>query len=219
MKASLHVAGRDARGHFVASGDRLSARNVSLKDLIVEAYHVEPFQVSGPGWFDSSEYDIDAKADAPAGREQLRLMLRALLTERFQLALHRESKETRVFSLVVDKNGPKIHPAKEGEPTTGGFHGEMRQLANLISVQLTIPPISDPSRPSMASGPPVPVVDKTGLSGTYDFPIDFGANPEADMLQHWQRILQDKLGLKLESQRSPVEFLVVDSAAKLPTAN
>jgi uncharacterized protein (TIGR03435 family) len=222
VKASPRIAGRDARGRIVATGSGMSARNVSLKDLVVEAYHREPYQVSGPGWFDSNEYDIDAKADGPAGREELRAMLRRLLADRFQMKVHTEAKDARVYALVVDKNGPKIRAMKEGEaPAASGggrrFHGEMREFANLLSIQLSIPPISDPTRPSIATGPPVPVIDRTGLAGVFDFGVEF--QPESDMFVTWQRILQDQLGLKLENRREKVEYLVVDEAVRVPTAN
>jgi uncharacterized protein (TIGR03435 family) len=213
VKASARVVGKDYRKPLAVGADRLSGRNVSLKDLLVEAYGMEPFQVSGPGWLDANEYDVDARADGPVAREQLRLMLRRLVTERFRMAVHTEAKEARVHALVVGKDGPKIRPG-----AAGGFHGDLRELARIISIQLTIPPISDPGRPSMATGPPVPVVDKTGLAGIYDLDLRLGSPGDGDMFELWQRKLQD-LGLRLESQKASVEFLVVDRAEKVPVEN
>jgi uncharacterized protein (TIGR03435 family) len=215
LKPSARVVGKDYRKPLVVASDRLSARNASLKDLLLEAYGIEPFQVSGPGWFDAEEYDVDARTDGPVERGQLREMLRQLLTARFRLATHRESKETRVHALVVGKDGPKVRPGAG----SGSFNGDMSQLARLISIQLSIPTISDPSRPSMASGPPVPVVDQTGLAGTYHFDIEFKGPGDGDMFDFWQRTLQDKFGLKLESRKAAVEYLVVDRAEKVPIAN
>jgi uncharacterized protein (TIGR03435 family) len=184
--------------------------------------------VSGPGWLDSDEFDMDARADGPVSQEQLRLMLQNLLSERFQLSLHRYEKEVATYALVIDRNGPKIQPAPQGTkagersaPAAGrrSFHGDMRQLANLLSVQLSIPAVSDPTRPSIATGSPVPVLDKTGLQGVYDFSVDFRPEPDSDMFQLWQRILQDQLGLKLENRKVQAQFLVVDRAARIPLAN
>jgi uncharacterized protein (TIGR03435 family) len=228
LKKSAQAAGRDARGAIVIGADRVSARNVSLKDLLVAAHHLEPYQVSGPGWLDSDEFDMDARADGPVSQEQLRLMLQNLLSERFQLSLHRYEKEVATYALVIDRNGPKIQPAPQGTkagersaPAAGrrSFHGDMRQLANLLSVQLSIPAVSDPTRPSIATASPVPVIDKTGLPGSYDFSVDFRPEPDTDMFQLWQRILQDRLGLKLENRKVQAQFLVVDRAARIPLPN
>jgi len=229
LKPSQNIVGRDARGRFVTGPDRLSARNVSLKDLIVEAYHVQPYQVSGgPRWLDSDEFDVDAKADGSVSKEELRRMLQTLVTGRFQLSLHRETRDTRMYALIVDKQGPRIQPAKEEENSSGGsanagpshFHGDLQQLANLISIQLTIPPLSDdPTRPSVASGAPIPVVDQTGLQGIYDIHVEIRPEAGGDMFTLWQRVLEDQLGLKLESRRGPAEFLVIDRAQRMPAAN
>ena len=227
VKPSARQVGKDARGEIATGPDRLSGRNVSLKSLIVEAYHLQQHQVSGgPNWLDSDEFDIDARAGAPASKEQLGLMLRTLLADRFRLSLHRETRELRVYALVVDKGGPKLHAASNAENSAGksptarfpNFHGDMRQLTSLLSIQLSIPTVDDPGRPAMASGPPAPVLDKTGLTGTYEFTVA-RPDPSADMFTAWQRFLQDQLGLKLESQKGPVEVLVVDHAERTPIAN
>jgi uncharacterized protein (TIGR03435 family) len=139
-------------------------------------------------------------------------MLRALLAERFRLVFHRETRELQVYELAKDKSGPKVHAAKDGQ--------SMRQLADLICVRLTIPPLGDdPSKPSIAKGQPVPVLDKTGLEGTYDIKVDLTLEPGVDSFTLWQRFLQDRLGLKLESRKEKVEVLVVDGAERTPTSN
>jgi uncharacterized protein (TIGR03435 family) len=217
VKVSRQTLGRDADKPVVFGPSGLTGRNVTLKRLIVEAYQVQPHQVSGgPKWFDDSEYDIDAKTESPAAKEQLRLMLRGLLTDRFKLALHRENKELHVYELVVDKGGPRIHAATDS--ASPGARS-LEQLANLISVQLTIPEATDPGKPSIASGAPIPVIDKTGLTGVYEIAYDLRLEPGVDMFKLWQRVLQDQLGLKLESRKAPVEILVVDRAERIPVAN
>jgi len=145
-------------------------------------------------------------------------MLRALLTERFHLKLERQMKDMRIYELAVDTGGLKVRPAPETATEARGFLGTMRQLAELISVQLSIPPIADPTRPSVASGPPVPVADKTGLEATYQFPLDLRPEPGTDMFTLWQRRLRE-LGLRLENRRGPVEVIVVESAERVPIAN
>jgi uncharacterized protein (TIGR03435 family) len=224
VKPSQHMVGKDANTQLFLSASAVSGRNLTLKRLILEAYEVQPHQVVGPNWIDAMEYDVEARAGGPASGAQLRLMLRALLTERFGLAMHQETKELSVYELVVDKNGPKIHPTTDSEHPAGGgrgFHGTLQQFANLLSVKLTIPVMDDPGRPGIASGTPVPVLDQTGLSGIYDIPADLRPEPGGDMFALWQRLLQDQLGLKLEARKAKakVEVWVVDRAARVPTAN
>lgn len=224
VKPSTRAVGKDDRGALIFGPDRASARNVSLKGLIVEAYHVQPFQVSGgPGWLDLDEYDIDARAGVTATKDQLRSMLQALLAERFHLAIHRDSKEMRVYALSVDKGGPKLYPATgDLRPTTSpqDFHGSMRQLANFISIGLSIPTVDDPTRPAIASGAPVPVLDETGIEGNFDISVNLRPDDSGgDSFTRWQRALRGELGLKLETRRAPVELLVVDHAERMPTAN
>jgi uncharacterized protein (TIGR03435 family) len=224
VKPSARAVGKDYRGAVVFGPERVSARNVSLKGLIVEAYHVRPFQVSGgPGWLDLDEFDIDSRAGETATKDQLRAMLQALLTERFHLTLHRDSKEMRVYALSVDKGGPRLHPATgELRPTTSpqNFHGDMRQFADLIAIGLSIPTVDDPTRPAIASGSPVPVLDETGIEGNFDISVNLRPDDSAgDSFTRWQRALRGELGLKLETRRAPVELLVVDRAERMPTAN
>lgn len=226
VKPSANPVGRDYNNQIAIGPSTFSGRNITLKRLIVEAYGVTPPQVfGGPKWLDESEYDVEAKAGLPASAEQLRRMLQPLLASRFHLVFHRESRELKVYELVVDKDGPKIKPVKDGEGESaplgsGHFHGELQDLANLISVQLTIPaPMDDPTRPSIASGAPVPVFNKTGLSGTYDFDLDMKVEAGVPSFNRWQSVLTEQLGLKLESRKTPVEGIVVDSADRVPVAN
>jgi uncharacterized protein (TIGR03435 family) len=112
------------------------------------------------------------------------------------------------YELVVDKGGPKIGPPKSGAPaaSNGGFpfHGGMRQLADLIALQLTISAPADPARPGFAGGPPPVVLDKTGLEGVYDFAVDIRPEPGGDMVTLWQRYAQERLGL---NSRAPEAWL------------
>src|SRR3954451_10262547 len=80
---------------------RINFENVSLKNVIMRAYNVKGYQISGPSWLDSERFDITAKVPAGATKEQFQLMLQNLLAERFKLQLHRESKQMPVYALVV----------------------------------------------------------------------------------------------------------------------
>jgi uncharacterized protein (TIGR03435 family) len=121
--ASIKPSAPDARGTRIARPPgRLEIGNMTLKEMIVNAYSVQPFQVSGgPGWVDSIHYVISAKAGAQVSREDVLLMLQALLADRFQLAFRRETRQLPVFALVLarkdGKLGPRLTPSKEGACT------------------------------------------------------------------------------------------------------
>jgi len=228
IKPSLRQAGRDANNQISISPSGFTGRNTTLKRLIVQAYGLQPYQVAGgPNWLDGAEYDVDAKADGPLTKERLAAMLRTLLAERFHLAVHHDVRELRVYELTADKGGPKIHPvqdsdaaaAKSGTAGPRHFRGDLQQFANLLSIQLSIPVMDDPGRPSIASGPPVPVIDKTGLQGIFDLNVEIRLEAGVDMYTLWQRVLQEQLGLRLESRKDKVDVLVVDGAERVPTAN
>jgi uncharacterized protein (TIGR03435 family) len=227
VKSSVRTVGPDYNNRITISPTAVTGRNVTLKRLVGEAYGLQPYQVGGPNWLGVAEYDLDAKAETAATRQQLRAMLQSLLAERFHLAFHRDTKELRVYELVAAKGGPKIRPVKEPEPPGAAnqsaglraFRGDLQQFANLLALQLTIPTIEDPTRPSIASGAPTPVIDKTGLPGIYEIALDVRPDPTGDMLTMLQRVLPEQLGLRLESRKAPVEILIVDRAEKTPLAN
>jgi uncharacterized protein (TIGR03435 family) len=223
VKISPRRVGPDYNNQLTISPSRLTGRNMTLHRLMAEAHGVQMNQVAGPRWLDESEYEVEARAETEVGRDRLRSMLLTLLTERFHLRQHTEQRTMRAYELMVDKGGPKIGLTKSGAPAAnnGGFpfHGGMRQLADVIAVQLTISLPTDPTQPGIAGGPPPVVLDKTGLEGMYDFAVDIRPEPGVDMFTLWQRYAQERLGLKLESTRGVVPVIVVDSAERTPEAN
>jgi uncharacterized protein (TIGR03435 family) len=216
VKRSQTLLGPDANNRIVFAPAGVTAGNATLRRLVAEAYHLQLRQVLGPNWLDRNEYDVEAKTAGPVPEKDLAVMLQSLLAERFNLKQHRETRQLRVYELVVDKGGRKV---QSGNEPGMRFHGNMRQLADIIAVQLSIPVSDDPTQPARASGTPPPVLDKTGLSGTYDFSLNIRPEPGSDMMTIWQRVLRDDLGLRLESRRADVEVVVIDSADQIPTAN
>jgi uncharacterized protein (TIGR03435 family) len=184
VKPSHRLAGPDYNNQIAFAEAGLRARNVTLKRLVAEAYRLQLSQVLGQRWLDQNEYDIEAQAGRAVSKEELIVMLRLLLEDRFGLRHHSETRNMRAYELTTDKTGPKIQPMKAGEePIRGsGFHfrGDMRQLADLIAVQLTIPAPTAATVPARAGGASAPVLDKTGLSGIYDFVVDITPEPGAD---------------------------------------
>ncbi len=223
VKASQRTVGPDYNNRLTYSPTAFTARNATLKVLIAEAYRFQRRQVLGPSWIDQNEYDIDARVSGSSSREQIAAMLRGLLSERFGLRHHTETRVIRAFELTIAKSGPKLQPIEENGAATPGpglhFRGDMRQFADLLAIKLSMPAPTDPNVPVMAGGPPVPMLDKTGLSGTYEFSLEVKPELGTDGLTLWQRVVQDQLGLRIESRKEPVTVLVVDDAAKVPSAN
>ena len=223
VKPSQKTVGPDYNNQLKYSPSAFSARNATLKALIAEAYRLQRRQVFGPAWIDQNEYDIEARVNHSSSREQLWTMLQSLLAERFGLRQHTETRSIRAFELTVAKSGPKLQPVREDDtaPPKAGryFRGDMRQFADLLAIQLSMAAPIDPKVPVMAGGPPVPVLDQTGLPGVYEFSLDVRPELGTDGLTLWQRVLQDQLGLRIESRKEMVTVLVVDDAAKVPSAN
>jgi uncharacterized protein (TIGR03435 family) len=223
VRPSQHEVGPDYNNQIAYSPDGFTGRNVTLKRLIAEAWHCQLDQVQGPPWISHNEYDISTRIPEGASREQVALMLRSLLSDRFHLKVHSETRPMRVYELTTSPKGLKIHPTAPGttaNPAPGlHFHGDMRHFADLLALQFSMPAASDPGTPVRAAGPQIPVLDKTGLKGTYDFSVDMRPELGTDGFTAWKRALQDQLGLNVESRKSDVEIIVVDDALKIPTAN
>jgi uncharacterized protein (TIGR03435 family) len=223
VKGSPRQIGADYNNQFTVLPSGITARNATLRRLVSEAYRLQVRQVVGPSWLDENEYDIEARTGDHANREQLDLMLRTLLAERFNLQQHRETREMRVYELLADKAGTKFHSVKSGETAKAGagfhFHGDMRRFADFLAVQFSVPILDDPTQPGRAGGPAIPVLDRTELSGVYDLIVDVKPELGTDSFTLWQRALGEQLGLRIESRRAPVEVVVIDDATRVPSAN
>ncbi len=223
VRPSHLTLGPDYNNQIAFTVAGFNATNITLKRLIAEAWNVQLNQVVGPGWMGQNEYDIGARTAEGTTREQMRAMLKSLLAERFKLIAHAETREMYVYALVAAKAGPEIRAVAEVQPVNpaSGFHfrGSMRQFADLLAVQFSIPAAEDPGVPVKAGGPPILVLDKTGLDGIFDFSVDMHPELGTDALTAWKRALEDQLGLGIESQKADVPVVVVDDAARIPTEN
>jgi uncharacterized protein (TIGR03435 family) len=223
VRPSQNLVGPDYNNQITYSPIGFTGRNVTLKRLIAEAWRCQRNQVIGPAWLDRNEYDIVARLPEGASGKQIPFMLRTLLADRFQLKVHSETREMRGYELTVAPGGARIHPVQPGALPTAGpglhFHGDMRQFADLLAVQLSIPAPTSPDVPVIADASPAPVLDKTGLDGIYDFTVDLHPEIGTDGFTFWKRVLEDQLGLRIESRKADVEFVVLDDAAKIPTPN
>jgi len=235
---------------------RITATNVPVRLLVQQAFQVQPFQIIGaPNWAASDRFDIVAKAPDGAPPEQYRSMMRNLLIDRFKLKARMETREMPIYALVLlhadGKLGPNLAAAKAdcdalargrraggpppappqpGEPIPCGM---MVGIGNMNAGGLAM---ADLAR-SLSGFVNRIVVDKTGLSGRYDFQLTYtpegrglpglppgappaGVEPPAADPNgaSFFTALQEQLGLKLDSQKGPVEVLVIDSIEQ-PTAD
>jgi uncharacterized protein (TIGR03435 family) len=199
------------------SPGHLTMRNVPLRHALLWAYDLKDYQVSGPDWIKGEErYDILAKAASPVPESQVRLMLQTLLTDRFHIRMHRESKETAVYVLTLGKGAPKLKEARDdvagslSNSTAGvSFH---HQPISRFTFMLT-------RRMDR------PVLDGTGLNGLYDFTVDLsglgfaGRPPDDPAAPSVFTTVQRDLNLRLESRKEAIDMLVIDAADRLPVEN
>jgi len=223
VRPSQHEVGPDYNNQVTYSLGEFTGRNVTLRRLVAEAWQCQFDQVFGPPWLDNNEYDIYARVPEGASKEQIFLMIRSLLSERFHLKEHSDTRQMRVYELTIGQGGPRIHPITPESAATRGsgfrFRGDMRHFADLLAVQFSIPAADSPNVPVRAGGSPIPVLDKTGLQGIYDFSVDLRPELGTDAFTAWKRALEDQLGLRIESRKDDVAVVVVDDAAKIPTAD
>ena len=218
--------GEHAEPSFEVSPDSLRIQRYNLRSLLAWAYHADAREIAGSNGLDSQDFDITAKAAGPVAPDQLQLMLQTLLEERFKMKLHREQKIMPLYSLVVDKDGPKMHEVRE-EPRQGGKIGWkdsvfMYEMVNHVT-QLTqmLPDFLDDR----------PVQDDTGLTGVYEINLNVEMDPEQLRRTPQPGLVftgfgytpgvfdaVQKLGLKLIATKGPVEVLVIDHVEK-PDAN
>jgi uncharacterized protein (TIGR03435 family) len=200
-------------------GMRVTATASTLHDLITTAYHVRYDQISsGPSWAESDHFDISAKAEGEGAltMEQARPMLQALLADRFQLKIHLETREVAMYALVIRKTGAKLQQSAPADESKSGI------TANSSGMHLTV------SKGTMAqlalwlsgNGAGRPVMDKTGLIGSYTYELTWVNGPPGpdDQTPSLFTALQEQLGLRLEATKGPSQIVVIDHAEK-PSAN
>jgi uncharacterized protein (TIGR03435 family) len=191
-----------------------TANYMPLSVIISIAFEIDGNRiVEKPDWLDSQLWQISAKVDGDAmlTGDQMRPLLQDLLRQRFHLAAHRESRSVPGFALVVAKGGSKLQACKDGDKAFFYIlpNGIEDQAATMSIFASTL------ERPSGR-----PVIDQTGLTGKYNIKLRYApANSTMSDLPDFFTALQEQLGLKLEPQKVPVEYLVIDHVDKVPTEN
>jgi uncharacterized protein (TIGR03435 family) len=252
-----NTTGADAQSMRLQPGGRLVVTNQPLRRLILFAYVLQPQQLTGgPAWLDSDRFDIVAQAEGdlsptppggPPGTPQL--MMQRLLAERFGLVVHTESRELPVYALALARSdgrlGPRIKPAAvdclalmtkvpggvpvqapqlpDGRPACGARRdGTGRVTAGGTSMLMFATQL-------LTGQSDLLVVDRTGLTGAYDFDYEYaadgpgrgdGPNPATAVADRPSLFtaLEEQLGLKLQPTRAPIDVLVVDQVTP-PTEN
>ena len=200
----------------------LTLTNASLADCLRYAYSLtNNEQLAAPDWVMSKavRFDIVAKAAGNTPIEQIRAMLQTLLTERFQIALHREQKQLSYVALVIGKKGAKLQEAVADSDASGNKFLIGQIFSNHISMTMLSTLLS--------RFPGQTVVDMTGLKGEYDLKLAWTPdNPAAaaaiDASADGPSLfaaVEQQLGLKLDVRKGPVEILVIDHAEKVPVGN
>jgi len=198
------------------SGARATWIAATLQDLVLEAYGLKYYQVSdGPAWKATAHFDIETKAEGETAPDKAHFeaMLQSLLADRFQLKIHRETRDMPVYALVVGKGGSKL---KDADPN--GHQGSV--MVNATGVHMnyshnTMGQLAD----HLSDTAGRPVLDRTNLPGEYALKLDFSINNGNEFENpSMPTALQDQLGLRVESEKAPVEILVIDGAEK-PSEN
>jgi len=245
------------RTHMVKmmySPDGFTAANAALQTIIQDAYGVQASQIVGaPDWLNTAAYDMEFKIDN-SGAHALGLdqrmprsqrVLQTILADRFKLKIHRESRELPSYALIVGEDGPKLQPAKGGDTYASvikardgqpmGPRRMMMQLGNgqVIGIGAQGTSMADLAQ-QLSQQLCVPVVDKTGLTGGYDFDLHWSPdasgpdketdnNPTPSSAAHESSgtallsAIQEQLGLKLEPQKSQMPILVIEHVEKVQT--
>ena len=238
---------------YSANGGLLSANDMPVSVYIGFAYGLTTYQryaldAQLPKWAKDERFDIEARADTNATKDQMRMMMRSLLADRFKLAAHTETHQGPVFALVLAKPGevgPQLHLRSSDSPPCGAFTlspsarsadgspmacdvflslvdtGDIKTSARDVTLQMIAAAFPLAGMPAVDR----PVVDETGLTGNYDFSIESvpesTAAPDAKSGEPgptFLEALQDQLGLKLVSKTGEVTTLVIDHIEE-PTPN
>lgn len=243
--ASVKPSASDAGPTHIAlpPGGRVDIANMTLKEMIVNAYDVQPFQVTGgPAWLDAVHYDVSAKAGDGAKRAEVLAMVQTLLADRFQLKIQRETRQLPVYALEMArkdrKPGPGLIESKAGscvqpDPTDPFSVDPERLCGNwelgpdgLTLVSAQIGTLTGPLSRLLGRK----VVDRTRLTKNFNVHLEWtpdeflamklpdGLRPEGARGPSVYAVFRDQLGITFRTEKGPVEILVIQRAEK-PSAN
>jgi uncharacterized protein (TIGR03435 family) len=218
------------RGGLMRAG-RYELRTATMVELIKTAYGVDDDNViGGPSWLESDRFDVIAKAPPSASPETIRLMLQALLADRFKLVVHSDTKSLPEYVLTVGKGRSKLKEADglgetgcQGQPPPQNLPPGTITYITVSCHNLTTAAIAEQLHQMAGGYLGNPVVDSTGLKGSWDFTIKWTGRGQlaaagADGISIFDAV-DKQLGLKLELQKVPMPVIVVDAVNQKPTEN
>ncbi len=215
----LNKSGQNDGAFDMLPSGLFSARNIPMMDIFRFVYKVRRETMAGaPAWFTTDRFDVTGRAPANTPEDIFRLMLQTLLMQELKLAVHTEQRSMNAFALVVGKGGPKLQTAagtgetdckRVGEqgPKFGGSHMACTnmKLSDLADLFLDLAPGYIDR----------PVVDETGLTGAYDFRLDWVGRNNVDTVGGLTMFgAIEKLGLKLEEKKLTLPVVVIDHVEK-----
>lgn len=210
-------------GPGTADPETFTVESFALKDLITLFFHLRGFQISGPAWIANARYDIAAKVAPGATKEQRDLMMQNLLAERFSLKFHYERKTHAAYDLVVDKGGFRLKPPTK-ETDVGELNRQnaamtgQKAMISMYAVEggrgfYAIAATLDEFRGILESQlDGVPVLEKTGISGTYNFRLQFAPGNDApnSSLPSLFTAVEECCGLKLQPVKAQFDVMIID---------
>jgi uncharacterized protein (TIGR03435 family) len=225
VHSSYHRYGYGSVGVLV--GDRYTLRWNTMLQLIDEAYGVDRDHVlGGPLWMEADRFDVLARAPAGTSKERVAQMLQTLLADRFKLVVHTDTKVMPAYLLSLGKGTPKLKQVDAADQSGCGMRsasngpvqvspGQPPPEAVLFCTSVTMQQFAD-----QVLGPVlgVPVVESTGLKGTWDLEMHMQWSPDVSNAALMDAV-KNQLGLKLEAAKTPQRVVVVESAERKPTPN
>jgi uncharacterized protein (TIGR03435 family) len=217
---------------FGVQGSHFRTINTTLADMIKFAYGVQDKQIIGaPSWVESDKFDIEAQPDAPGApnKDQVSMMMQKLLTDRFQLKFHKDTKELPAYVLTAAKTGQKMTKSEVPDQLPGLF------FTNISPATLTVrnATMDDVCHLFQSAVLDRPVVDQTGITGKWNFLLKWTADESqfsgmgvkvpppsdaADAPPPLFTAIQEQIGLKLDAGKAQIPVLVIDKVEK-PSAN
>lgn len=220
VKPSPPMVFGPGRSNFIGGprtdAGRATWTNVPLRFYTMQAYGLTiAWRIEGgPAWFASDNFDVTGTFPPGTSKEQIPLMLKTLLADRFKLATHSEMREHSIYALTVGKAGVKIRESADDDSSMTNRMGTGHMDLHKVTMQR----LADLLSGTTLKMDERPVVDMTGLKGVYDVTLDWAADARQTEKPSLFTAVAEQLGLKLEARKAPVEILVIDRAEK-PSEN